>query len=206
MTLRLSRRATLLLLLWLASCGDNEVPAPVLRSDFPPLRYNYLPPIRLNVQRVEIAGDYVLPQGDLEIIGSSPVNPIDTLYAMARDRLKPVAADGAATFRILMASIIRRREKLDGVLAVRLDVHNAGDTATGYTEARVTAAHTGLIRDQRAIVYEMLRSMMENLNVELEYQLRNKLRAWIIEPSTAPSQSPSPPQPLEPPEEGPSPV
>jgi hypothetical protein len=206
MRLRLNRRAALLLPLWLASCGDDDVPAPTLRGDFPPLRYNYLPPISLNVQRVEIAGDYVLPQGDLEIIGSSPVNPIDTLYAMARDRLKPVAADGAATFRILMASIIRRREKLDGVLAVRLDVHNAGDTATGYTEARVTAAHTGLIRDQRAIVYEMLRSMMENLNVELEYQLRNKLRAWIIEPSTAPSQYPSPPQPLEPPEEGPSPV
>jgi hypothetical protein len=208
MRLRLDRRAALLLPLWLASCGDDRVPAPVLRDNFTPLRYSYLPPISLNVQRVEIAGDFVLPSGDGEIIDAAPVSAADTLYAMARDRLKPVATSGTATFRILTASIIRRRDKLDGVLAVRLDVHNADDTVTGYAEARVTATHAGPIQDQRAAVYDVLKSMMDNMNVELEYQLRNKLRAWLVEPAAAPAvppQSPTLPQPVEPSEELPPP-
>src|ERR1051326_585753 len=106
---RLTRRLVLLSPLALASlalaaCGD-EGPAPVARRGFPPLRYAYLPPISLNVQRVEIAGDYEPTSGNGEIIGSSPVEPAETLFAMARDRLKPVATSGVATFRIVNASI-----------------------------------------------------------------------------------------------------
>src|ERR1700722_11395027 len=95
---RLTRRAALLLPLLLAACGgDDESPAPVLRRDFPPLRYGYLPPIKLNVQRLEMTEGFVPPVGGDEIIGSSPIDPADTLFAMARDRLKPVAQSGTAT-------------------------------------------------------------------------------------------------------------
>src|SRR5271165_6067742 len=124
---RLGRRATLLLLLplSLAACGDDEeAPPPPPHRDFPPLRYGYLPPIRLNVQRLEVAGDYTLPTGGEELIGFSPVDPIDTLNAMARDRLKPVARNGVARFSIVTASIIQHRDTMNGLLAVRLDVQN----------------------------------------------------------------------------------
>jgi hypothetical protein len=197
---RLTRRATLLLPLVSASCGDDENPAPVLRRDFPPLSYSYIPPINLNVQRLEVGGDFVPSTADGEVIGTSPISAADTLYAMASDRLKPVATSGTATFRILTASIIRHRDTLNGVLAVRLDVRNGDDTSSGYAEARVTAAHSGSIQDQRAAVYDMLKTMMDNMNVELEYQLRNKLRAWIVEPAS----SPPSPQPAEPPSQGPT--
>jgi hypothetical protein len=207
---RLTRRAMLSLPLVFASCGDDESPAPVLRRDFSPLNYSYIPPINLNVQRLEVAGDFVPSTADGEIINTSPINAADTLYAMASDRLKPVATSGIATFRILTASIIRHRDTLNGVLAIRLDVHNGDDTSSGYAEARVTATHTGPISDQRAAVYDMLKSMMDNMNVELEYQLRNKLRAWIVEPASPPpstqpaeppSQVPPQPEPVEPPPE-----
>ena len=94
MTFRLNRRAALLLPLLLASCGDDDDPTPTARRDFPPLRYGYLPPIKLNVQRLEMAEGFVPPSGDEEMIGFSPVDPVDTLNAMARDRLKPVAQSG----------------------------------------------------------------------------------------------------------------
>ena len=68
---------------------------------------------------------------------------------------------------------------MNGTLAVRLDVHNGDDTNSGFAEARVTATHSGPIADQRAVVYDMLKSMMSDMNVELEYQLRNKLKAWV---------------------------
>ena len=199
---RFSRRAALSLPLILVACGDDdEAPAPVARRDFPPLRYGYLPPINLNVQRVETADGFVPGSGDNELIGASPVEPVETLFAMARDRLKPVAASGTATFRVLNASIVRHRDQLDGELAVRVDVRNDDGSNTGFAEAHVTAKHTGSVADQRAVLYDMMKSMMENMNVELEYQLRNKLRPWVVDtpPDSTPAAAPPPVPPPTPP-------
>jgi len=201
MSPRVSRRAALLLPLILAACGDDdEAPAPVVRRDFPPLRYGYLPPINLNVQRVETADGFVPGSGDNDLIGASPVEPVATLFAMARDRLKPVASSGTATFRVLNASIVRHRDALDGELAVRVDVRDDDGTNTGFAEARVSAKHTGPVADQRAVLYDMMKSMMDNMNVELEYQLRNKLKSWVVDtpadaasPATPPPTAPAPP-------------
>jgi hypothetical protein len=207
--LTLTRRAALLLPLLLAACGDDEAPAPAVRRDFPPLRYGYLPPIRLNVERVEMAEGFVAPTGDEEIIGSSPIDPAATLFAMARDRLKPVATSGIATFSVRATSIVRHRDTLNGVLAVRLDIRDGDGTNTGFAEARVTANHSGPVKDQRGIVYDMLKSMMDDMNVELEYQLRNKLRNWVVDPPAAPSPvdpaAKLPPPPVPPPSAVPPP-
>jgi len=205
----LTRRAALLLPLLLAACGDDEeAAAPSGGGDFPPLRYAYLPPIKLKVEQVEMARGFQLPTGEDEMIGLSPVDPIDTLYAMARDRLQPVAQSGTARFRILTASITRHHDNLNGVLAVRLDVRD-GDN-TGFVEARVRANHSGSITDERAAVYDLLKSMMFEMNVELEYQIRNKLKPWVVDtqaqpapvaqPQPAPSPPPQPslPQPITP--------
>jgi hypothetical protein len=194
MTLRLPRRILLLLPLLLTACGgEPEVPAPEGGGDFPPLRYGYLPPIRLKVERMETDRDFVLPTGDDEMIGLSPVDPAETLFAMARDRLLPVAQSGTATFKIVTASIIRHHDTLSGVLAVRLDVEDAGNS--GYVVARVTAKHSGPIPNPRAAVYDLLKSMMFEMNVELEYQLRNKLKAWVVDTQAQPAPPPQPPAP-----------
>jgi hypothetical protein len=205
MKLRLTRRCALLLPLLLAACGgDEEVPPPVDDGgNFPPLRYGYLPPIKLNIQRVEMIRDFSLPAGEDEMIGLSPVDPIDTLFAMARDRLQPVAQSGLATFRVVNASITRHGNTLTGVLAVRLDVHD-GDNA-GFVVARATADHSGRITSQRAAVYDLLKTMMFQMNVELEYQIRNKLKAWVVGNEAAPAPQVQPQTPAAPPPE-PAPV
>jgi hypothetical protein len=200
---RLARRTALFLPLLLAACGDeDEAPAPVVRRDFPPLRYGYLPPIPLNVQRVEMAEGFIPPSGDEEVSGASPANLADTLFAMARDRLKPVAMSGTATFRILTASITRHRDTVNGELVVRLDVSDADGGNSGFAVARVTATHSGPIADIHGAVYDMLKSMMDDLNVELEYQIRNKLRPWVVDTSTQPP--PSTPAPATEPAPGPA--
>jgi hypothetical protein len=180
------------------------MPAPEPAGDFPPLRYGYLPPIKLNVQRLETARGFVLPTGENEMIALSPVDPLETLYAMARDRLQPVAQSGTATFRVIAASITKHRDTLDGVLAVRLDVRD-GDN-TGFVVARVTANHSGRITGQRAAIYDLLKTMMFQMNVELEYQLRNKLKAWVVSTEPAPAAQAQPaPQPQPPPQAAPLP-
>jgi hypothetical protein len=206
MAFRLNRRAALLLPLLLASCGDDdEVTPPRVRRDFPPLRYGYLPPIKLNVQRMQTAEGPAPARDDEEIIGTSPVDPAETLFAMARDRLKPVGENGTATFRVLTTSITRHHDTLRGVLAVRLDVRNGDDT--GYAEARVTATHAGPVTDQAAAIYDMLKTMMFDMNVELEYQIRNKLRSWVVDARAQPPRSPAPvaPAPVSPSEILPTP-
>jgi hypothetical protein len=192
MPFRLARRAVLALPSWLAACGD-DVPAPVVRRDFPPPRYGYLPPIPLNVERVQMAEGFIPPSGDDEVSGSSPADFAETLFAMARDRLKPVATSGTATFHILRASVVRHRDTLSGVLEVRLDVSDADGANTGFATARVTADHSGRITDQPAAVYDMLKSMMDDMNVELEYQIRNKLRSWVVDTPAAPAPVTEPP-------------
>ena len=69
--------------------------------------------------------------------------------------------------------------------------------------------HSGRVTNQRAALYDLLKSMMSEMNVELEYQLRNKLKAWVVnaqpEPAPAPQAQPAPPaaNPPEPPPEAP---
>jgi len=190
MTYRLTRRITFLLPFLLGSCGDDEGPAAPIRRDFPPLRYGYLPPINVNVQRLETTGDFVPPTGDDEVADPSTA---ETLYAMARDRLKPVGNSGTATFRVVTASTIRHHDTLNGTLVVRLDISDAGGLNAGFAEARATANHTGPMPDVRAAAYDLLKTMMDSMNVELEYQLRNKLRPWIVDVPTE-----AVPQPVDP--------
>ncbi len=177
----LTRRSVLALPFLLAACGGDDEPGRQTRRDFPPLRYDYLPPLRLNVRRIDMVDGFVPHSGDDEISGSLPVGPGETLFAMGRDRLKPVGANGQGVFKIQTASITRRRDALNGVLAVRLDVGTDDGGATGYAEARVTASRNGSISDQRAAAYDMLKSMMDDMNVELEFQIRRQLRSWLLE-------------------------
>jgi hypothetical protein len=41
----------------------------------------------------------------------------------------------------------------------------------------------------------MMKSMMDNMNVELEYQLRNKLKSWLVD---APAEATPPAVPVPP--------
>ena len=188
--MRLPRRAALALPLWLAACGDDGPP----RSYEPP-RYDYLTPLRLNVASLDMAP--LPPPGPLDQAAPFPLAP--ALQQMAQDRLSASGSSGRAMLTIEEARITREGSGLDGVMAVHLDVLAADGTKTGFAEARVVRRVARSGSNLRAALYDMTRQMLDDMNVELEFQLRRSLRDYLQTTSTAPPPAPVQQQDLAPP-------
>jgi hypothetical protein len=180
------RRAalTLLLPLALAACGGNE-------RDYPPLTFDYLPQIRLNVASVEIDNRFV-PAGRDDVTASSPVKPVAALKQMAQDRLKAFGNAGRAVLVIKDASLQRNHDQISGTMSVELDVYASDNKRAGFAIADVAQKRTGDIDDLRATLYDLTKLMMDRMNVELEYQVRHSLRDWLM--SNNPTATPQPVQ------------
>lgn len=176
----LTRRSALLLPVILAACGG---PPP----SYPPLRYDYLPPIRLNVAQVEVQPNFVPSGVAPDVTPLDPVQPVEVLRQMAEDRLKPFGPAGHAVLVIQDASLVQRGDTITGTLAVRLDVYTSAGNRAGYAEARVSRQHVGHIDDMGETLYDMTKQMMDAMNVELEYQIRRSLRDWLAPDVAAPS-------------------
>ena len=170
----LTRRGALLLPLVLASCGAE--PEPV----YEPLRYNYLPPIQLNVASIAIEQRFVPSGVGPEISNQDPVSPVAALKSMADDRLQPFGTANKAVFAILDASMLRQNDVITGSMAASLSILDDGGARLGFAEARVENRHTGRVGNPRPVLYEMTKAMMADMNVEFEYQIRRNLKSWLL--------------------------
>lgn len=167
-------RMVLLLPFVLGACGGVEPP-----QEYPVARYDYLPQVRLAVADIEIDDSWA-PRGTGRHVESlAPTPPREALGQMGRDRLFAAGGPGHAVFVIEDASIIRGVDQYVGNFSVRVDIANAaGDQLTSAT-ARAT--RTRLIGGEsrngvRSDLHELVRDMMQDMNVELEYQLRRALK------------------------------
>ncbi len=179
---RLPRRTALLLPWAAAACGGEASSRPM-----PPLRYDYLTPLRLNVAAVDV-GD-APPPSPVEALSPAPAGA--TLRQMALDRLAAGGTSGRAAFVIDQAQVSQGSGGLSGLLAVHLDILTADGARAGFAEARVSRSST-MDGDLRGALYDLTRQMMDDMNVELEFEIRRSLRDWLQEPTAAP-----PPAPVE---------
>ena len=184
-----SRRALLLAAL-LAGCSDQ---AP-RRTSFPPLQFDYLLKLQLNVASIEEAPPP--PPGPLDQLDPAP--PIDALFQISRDRLVAGGASNKAVFTVEQAELSRSSDGLQGVMAIRLDVVRADGSNAAFAEARVARQSTGG-DDLRADLYDLTKAMLQDMNVEFEFQVRRSLRDWLQETGTAQPPAPVEQQPLTPP-------
>ena len=188
--MRLTRRSLLALPLAITACTTDSQP----RTSFPPLTYDFLLKLRLNVAEVELAPPP--PPGPLDDMNPAP--PAQALLQMARDRLVASGSLGRAVFVVDQAQIMRIPTGLDGVLVVHLDVQTSVGTRAGFAEARVSRRLAGIGEDLRGALYDITQQMMQDMNVEFEYQVRRSLRDWLQETTTAPAPGPVEQQPLSP--------
>ncbi len=216
--MRLSARAlplafAVLLPLLAVGCGGDEPAGPPKVFSAPD--YAYLTKIRLNVGEVVVedhsqgGGD----QGGQELSQQAPTPPAAALRQMATDRLFAAGTSGRAIFSIDQASILRAPNgTLSGLLAIHLELLNNG-VREGYAEARVARQHVpgSDAEDLRSTLYDLTSQMMADMNVELEFQVRKSLKAFLVPEGSVPlpveaqplQQSPAPfaappPQPAPP--------
>lgn len=173
----LSRRAILAVPLLLAACGGDD--SSESANTFPPLRFDYLPPIQLNVASIEIQQQFVPSGLPPDVTGSDPVAPIDALKAMANDRLQSLGTANKAVFAIQNASLTREDDVIRGTFSVSLTIYDSDNAQQGYAVATVDRSHSGDIDDLGKALYEFTKALMKDMNVEFEYQVRRNLKDWL---------------------------
>ena len=112
-------------------------------------------------------------------------------------RLSAAGSGGRALVTVTDATVARGGDTLAGSMGLRVDVSSGSSTA--FAEAKVTRRLVGVGRDLRGALYDLPKQMLDDMNVELEYQLRQNLRDYLQVPQTAPAPPPVQQQDLAPP-------
>lgn len=178
-----------LLLPLLAACGPSDIKPQI----YPPPTYDYLTKLQLNVAAIDIDDSWQPRNPKADIAKLAPTPPADALRIMAQDRLIPAGTTGHATFVIDEASIEIDRGRYEGRMRVHLDVATSEGTNTGYAEARISRSREITNPNPnatRAALHDLIDAMMADMNVELEFQIRRSLRAYIKDGTPAPTAKP----------------
>ena len=161
-------------LLLLAACGDEPAPA-----RYPPPSYDYLTKVELKVGRIEIDDSWAPRGAGRRVESQAPIPPREALRRMAEDRLVAAGTSGRAVFVIEDASIIRGPRDYQASLAVRVDIADDAGNRLGQAPARVVLVRPVRGESERAVrddLYAFVRELMDEMNVEFEYQVRRTLR------------------------------
>ncbi len=181
MTIRLARRAVLLVPFALAACGGEEA-APVA---YPRLDYSYLPQLRLNVARVAIEQHFIPSDIPPSVSRYDPASPTAALRRMGEERLGAFGSAGKAVYVITDAALTREGDTITGTFAVRLEIYTSAGTRAGFAEASVSRQIAGSVHNLSATLYQLTQQIMARMNVEFEYQVRRALGTWLLAPGAA---------------------
>jgi hypothetical protein len=187
----MKRRHALLLPMALAACAEPPAPLP----GAPPIAYDFLPRLRLDVAQVEVE-NRAPPGGQADLGAQLRPNAAEAVQIMGRDRLAAFGTQGVARFIVTRAVVLREPtarqggifssdpgERLSCHLACRLEVLGADGAPRGFTQAEVrrTAPSDSAAPARLRAAENLLRRANFELNAEFEFQLRRALRDLLVE-------------------------
>ncbi|TPW36284.1 hypothetical protein E3203_00315 [Oecophyllibacter saccharovorans] len=155
---------------------------------FPKADYSYLPPLNLNVANIAINDQAPAQPGSLEA-KAPPLPPDQNLALMARQRLHATGSSGQGTFTINQASLQQGPgdDVYSGIYSVTLTLDDPITHHHGQITARVThrtEAAPDTTQDHN--LYVLNQALMDDMNVELEFQVRKNLASWLTDATGAP--------------------
>ncbi|MDG6093536.1 hypothetical protein LOC54_00145 [Acetobacter sp. AN02] len=174
-------------LLILAACGDDH-PAEV----FPPYQFADSGQIHLNAATLDVHNDITPGSVPGDISERAPISPVSALHQLAYERLAASGASGTAVFNIRRASILHDAGgMLHGEMDVRLSLTSADGQSSGQAEAHVTRnmlpPMTDGDTDSPAALYNLTKQMTDDMNTELETQIRHHLSHWLVDAGGTPT-------------------
>ena len=145
--------AALFLSLSLTAC---EKPLP--KVNYPQLRFNHLPAIKLDVATIKILEKYQSPLQAPNVEHELPLAPTKAMRSWAEDRLHAAGTSGVARFIIIDASVkaealakkkglkaaftIDQSTRYRARLSAKLEVETAGGLGRGFAEAKSSRQRT----------------------------------------------------------------
>ncbi|MCX5616558.1 hypothetical protein NQF87_06165 [Bombella sp. TMW 2.2559] len=166
----------------LAGCASSN-PS---EENFPAPDYSYLPPLNLNVSQVDVSNQARLDSDDLSY--RSPTNPADTLALMGHQRLHATGPSGTANLAITKIEMTKApHHALSGSYTVQLHVDDVAHNHHGFVTAHVqrTIDAPGKLGLEHNL-HTLNTQLMDDMNVELEYQVRSHLSSWLTDATGTP--------------------
>lgn len=174
--------SAVILSLGVTACSGGDT-----AQTFPPLDYSYLSQIHLNVASIDVQDE--APAAPDSLSAKAPVAPDQALKTMANQRLVASGTSGKADFIIKQAYLHRVSDNVvTGAMDVQLNIADEGNQHTGFVHARITHRLDAGDRDptSRKELYILTSQMMQDMNVELEFQIRKKLLSWMTDATGTP--------------------
>lgn len=174
------------------------MPAGAQEKKFPEITFVNSPSIAIDVQRVEIAREYVSRGAKPNVEHLFPVTPNDAVTRWVGDRLVPVGRSRLVRVVVKDASVVEvplektggikgwfttdQAERYDATLEVVLEIRSdIGRDA--YASARIKRSQTieegASPAKRREVWYAMTEKLMADLDRELERSMRQYLSAYL---------------------------
>lgn len=173
--------------------------AQVEKPGFSQISFAHLPPINLNVARVEVENRYVSPATRPNVEHEFPVSPAAAASNWGRDRLKAVGQSGVVRVIVRRASVVEvplkrttgvkgaftkdQSERYDAVIDMMVEIRDAnGDlrvTAESTAKRSRSVSENISLNGREKVWFEMTEAMMGDLNASLEVQIRKHMNRWL---------------------------
>ena len=177
-----------------ASCETVMPP-----QKFPDLRYKHHAIIRLAAEKIDIVHKIKSPIQKQNIEMEIPVKPSTVANQWAKDRLRAVGGKNIIRVTIVQASIVEvplavkdgirglftndQSERYDGAIEIKIEVINKKGNQLGTISSKSNRSQTVsediTINTRRKIWFEMVETMMNDVNGSLERQVRQNFQKWL---------------------------
>lgn len=176
--------STLLAGFSLTACSNDT---PRANTHFAPLHYNALSQLHFNVAERVFHDETLANPVDDDLAARAPIPPAQAIHQMFKERIFASGRTGQVVLTVDRASITPAGSVgLKGQIDVHVDLYTENNQHAGYTEVHVKHLFRPSVNQEQDLdsptyLYTVTKEMMQNLNTELEYQIRKNMKDWLVD-------------------------